>query len=175
VSQRFEALVSPVLGDLYRFALRLTRDRVRAEDLLQASLEKGLGRLSSLRDDRAFKAWQSRVIYTTWLDSRGRRQEEPMTPERVAEQRAGRRGPELELIGRELGLQIGEALDRLPPGQRAAVWLVDGQGHSFAETAEILGIAPGTAASRVARARRALREWLAPLAAEQGVVQGVVR
>ncbi|MEN0067205.1 MAG: sigma factor, partial [Myxococcota bacterium] len=62
--QRFDDLVRPILGDLYWFARRLTRDPVKAEDLLQASLEKALVRLHTLRNDRAFKTWQSRVIYT---------------------------------------------------------------------------------------------------------------
>lgn len=171
MKERFEALVRPVLGDLYRFARRLARDPVLAEDLLQTSLVKGLARLGHLRDDRAFRTWQSRVIYTTWLDMRSKRKEEPMTPERVAAERPGRDSPERDLMGQQLGAQIARALDRLPAGQREAVWLVDAQGHSFAETAEILGIAPGTAASRVARARRALRDWLAPVALEQGVIR----
>ncbi|MEO0605148.1 MAG: sigma-70 family RNA polymerase sigma factor [Myxococcota bacterium] len=171
MKKRFDALVRPVLGDLYRFALRLTRDPVRAEDLLQTSLVKGLGRLQDLRDDRAYKAWQSRILYTTWLDAKAKRKEEPMIPERVEARGARGPGPEGRLMGRQLGDAIAQALDRLPVGQRDAVWLVDGQGHSFAETAEILGIAPGTAASRVARARRALREWLAPVALDQGVLR----
>ncbi len=171
MNHRFEALVRPVLGDLYRFALRLARDAVHAEDLLQSSLLKGLGRLQDLRDDRAFRTWQSRIIYTTWLDAKKRREEVPMTPDRVTQHRASGPGPEHQLLGQQLGAQIAEALDRLPENQRQAVWLVDGQGHTFAETAEILGIAPGTAASRVARARRALREWLAPVATELGVTR----
>lgn len=94
-----------------------------------------------------------------------------MTPERVAERRSTQEEPEHRLIGQQLGRQIAAAMDQLPAGQREAVWLVDGQGHTFAETASILGIAEGTAASRVARARRALRQLLAPLALEQGVIR----
>lgn len=171
MKERFEALVRPTLGDLYRFALRLTRDPVRAEDLLQTSLIKALGRMEDLREERAFKTWMSRILYRTWLDARSKRREEPMIPEVVAQHRSGGRGPEGKLADQQLGGQIVAALDRLPEGQREAVWLVDGQGHSFAETAEILGIAPGTAASRVARARRALRQWLAPVALEMGVTR----
>ena len=61
-------------------------------------------------------------------------------------------------------------MDQLPPKQRQAVWLVDGQGFTFSETAEILGIRPGTIASRVARGRAALRQDLVDLARERGVI-----
>lgn len=171
MDQRFEALVRPALADLYRFARRLTKDPVGAEDLLQESLVKGLARLSELRDVGAFRAWFSRVLYTTWLDSKSKRKEEPMLPDRVADRRVAKDGPEVQMMAQQLGDHISAALDRLPPGQREAVWLVDGQGHTFAETATILGIAEGTAASRVARARRTLRAALAAIAEVEGVTR----
>ena len=59
-------------------------------------------------------------------------------------------GPEAAVSRRQLGRRIASALDGLPPDQREAVWLVDGQGFKFAEAARILGVPPGTVASRVA-------------------------
>ena len=167
-STRYDTLVRPILGDLYRFARRLTGDRVAAEDLLQQSLVKGLQALPDLREMQAFKAWQSRVLYRTWLDAQRKMTEEPMTSEEIQDA-SGRGGPELVLLNREVGDQIATALDSLPEDQRHAVWLVDGQGHTFAEAANVLGIPEGTAASRVARGRRALRALLEQLAQEQGV------
>ncbi len=166
--ERFDALVRPILADLFRFARRLTRDPVTAEDLLQQSLEKGFARIGHLRDEGAFKAWQSRVLYTTWLDARAKRREEPVESEQI-ERQEGRMRPDATVAARQLGNVISQAFDRLPDEQRCAVWLVDGQGHTFTEAAQILGIPEGTAASRVARARRSLRRWLADVAAEQGV------
>jgi RNA polymerase sigma-70 factor, ECF subfamily len=169
--ERFERLVRPVLGDLYRFACRLTRDPVTAEDLLQQALLRGLGHLGQLEADGAFRVWQSRVLYTTFLNARDRRDE--MRVDEAQIDRAviafERTGPEHELGRRELGARIGDALDRLPADQREAVWLVDGQGFKFAEAAGVLGVPPGTVASRVARARVALRVDLAAVAAEEGV------
>jgi RNA polymerase sigma-70 factor (ECF subfamily) len=169
--QRFDALVRPVLPDLYRFALRLTRDAVAAEDLLQQALLRGLRHLSQLHDDRAFRVWQCRVLYTTFLNTRSRR-ETMLNEEEEADPRVvpfERPGPEQETQHRQLGARIAGALDRLPPDQREAVWLVDGQGFKFGEAAQVLGVPAGTVASRVARGRLALRVDLAAVAAEEGV------
>jgi RNA polymerase sigma-70 factor (ECF subfamily) len=65
-------------------------------------------------------------------------------PARVAAQRA----------------DLARALDSLPPDQRAAVLLVDAEGLDYADAAEVLGVAPGTIASRLSRARATLRRAL---------------
>lgn len=170
--RRFERLVRPVLDELYRFARRLTRDPVRAEDLLQQALLRGLDRLPQLSDDAAFRAWQSRVLYTTWLNAVQRRRVEMVDAEGLDDNVVCiDPGPDARLADRQLGLQIADALDALPDGQRQAVWLVDGQGFKYAEAASILEVSPGTVASRVARGRVALRRSLAAVAAEQGVGQ----
>lgn len=172
-NERFTALVRPVLPDLYRFACRLTRDPVAAEDLLQQALMRGVDHLDQLQDDRAFKVWQSRVLYTTFLNQRSR-------GESMAEDGNDRGGtvipfepasasPDRDVHRRQLGGRIADAFDRLPAEQREAVWLVDGQGFKFGEAADVLGVPPGTVASRVARGRLALRIDLAAVAADEGV------
>lgn len=170
--RRFEALVRPILGDLYRFARRLTRDPVRAEDLLQQSLLTGLDRLDQLHDDGAFKVWQSRILFRTHLNERARRKDMLMEPDQLERKVIPlARGPHEAAEQRQLGASLATALDDLPDEQRQVVWLVDGQGHTYAQAAEILGIAPGTAASRVARGRLALRSALRSIATEQGVIR----
>lgn len=172
-SDRFATLLRPVLPELYRFACRLTRDPVSAEDLLQQALMRGVDHLSELKDDRAFKVWQSRVLYTTFLNHRSRRDRMwlPDDGTVVPFERPGPsgQGPEQLASRRQLGSRIADALDRLPAEQREAVWLVDGQGFKFGEAADVLGVPPGTVASRVARGRLALRVDLAEVAADEGV------
>jgi len=159
-SATFETLVTPHLTDLRRFALHLERDPVRGDDLLQHALERGLKRLHQLRDPGAFKGWMSRIVYTTWLDSRRKKREAPIEQEVLEQRRVTIYSPEHAVADRRLGGHIQAALDRLPAAQREAVWLVDGLGFKFGEAAEVMGVPPGTVASRVARARVALREDL---------------
>ena len=77
--------------------------------------------------------------------------------------------PDRQAERRQLGQRLSDAMDGLPADQREAVWLIDGQGLSFAEAAGVLGVPPGTVASRVARGRLALRGTLAAVAADEGV------
>ena len=52
---------------------------------------------------------------------------------------------------------LGDALDRLPPGQRAVVWLAGIDGAGYEETSRHLGIPTNTVKSRLSRGRAALR------------------
>ena len=67
---------------------------------------------------------------------------------------SGRPGPEREVTATET---VRAALAELPIDQRVTVVLVDGEGFDQKEAAKILGVAPGTIASRLHRARAALR------------------
>ena len=55
---------------------------------------------------------------------------------------------------------LAEALASLPPEQRAAVLLVDPEDFDYRSAARVLGVEVGTLASRLGRARAALRQAL---------------
>jgi RNA polymerase sigma-70 factor (ECF subfamily) len=66
-------------------------------------------------------------------------------------------------IDKDTALDVLTALATLGPDQRAALVLVDMLGYPVADTAEILGISPGTVKSRCARGRARLLPLLAHL------------
>lgn len=170
-ARRLERLVRPHLDGLLGFARRLTADEPTAEDLVQEAMVAALRRIGGLRDDAAFRTWMSRVVYTTWLDRLDRESRHRRRVERVGQaQVLPFPGPHERLEDRRLGARMLRALDELPAPQREAVWLVDVQGFTFGQAAEVLGIRQGTVASRVCRARAALRVDLADLARERGVI-----
>jgi RNA polymerase sigma factor (sigma-70 family) len=72
------------------------------------------------------------------------------------------RSPSEDLERRQLGEQLARALDQLPPELRAAVWLVDVEGFTQREAANMQDVPEGTIASRVFRGRRQLRSVLEP-------------
>jgi len=169
---RFESLVVDTLDDLYRYALHLERDPVRAEDLLQGALTRALTRIHQLRDDHAFRAWTCRIIHRSWQRRRPSPNEvvvDPSSLDNVIP--LSTNGPDRRAATAALSRSLADALDDLPEEHRDAVWLVDGLGFKYREVAEVLGIPPGTAASRVARGRMALRETLADIAREEGVTR----
>ncbi len=167
--QTFADLVAPYLDELYRFACRLERDPVAAEDLLQTSLLRGFEKHRQLRTDAGHRQWMAKVMWTTF-ENRRKKRTEPTLRVVPRERCDPARDPEERLRDARLGARIALALDRLPEERRVAVWLVDGLGFTFPQAAEILDMPPGTLASRVARGRAALRLDLTDIAAERGVI-----
>jgi RNA polymerase sigma-70 factor (ECF subfamily) len=167
---RFDHLLVTALPDLWSYAVRLERDAVRAEDLLQESAAKALGRFGQLRDEGAFRTWIHRVVYHTWLHRRDKASTRREHADGVViELAVSRHDPEREAASSALGGRLDAALATLPEAQRDAVLLVDGQDLTFAEAADVLGVPPGTVASRVARGRLALRAALSDVALDHGV------
>ncbi|MBX2797485.1 MAG: RNA polymerase sigma factor [Myxococcales bacterium] len=169
---RFERLLLPVRQGLYRFALQLTGDAVRADDVLHQAVVVGLSHFDQLSAEAAFRAWMSRIVYRTFLDEQRRSGREIPSEGSLDNVVAlTQSGPEQRAGASQLAARIVEALGGLPDAQARAVWLVDGQGFKYREVAQIMEIPPGTAATLVARGRSALRRRLKNVAQEQGVTQ----
>lgn len=151
-SQKLEA----ILPDLWRYAYSLTRDRDRADDLVQDCVERALRKRSLWQSSRALKPWAMKIllnIYRTDCQVAGRRSFVPLDDASgPALQVAPNAEARLELS------QVSARIDRLPADQRDALLLVVLGGVSYAEAAEILDIPQGTLMSRISRARKRLSE-----------------
>ena len=177
VGRVFEEQALPILDDLYRLACRFERDPQHAQDLLQEALLTGFRKFHQLRDPGAFRAWISAIVRNTHLNRRSSTAQKPPSapliehateaPDCTSEPYE----PERRLLARRLSQELKRALDRLPEDQRVAILLIDLQGFRYADAAEALGVPPGTVASRVARARAALRDFLEHVARERGWVK----
>jgi len=78
--------------------------------------------------------------------------------------------PEQEFVNKLLREDIERALDGLPVGFRTVVVLVEIQGYSYAEVAEILNVPVGTVRSRLSRARSMLQRALWQQATDAGLL-----
>ncbi len=144
---------------MYAVALRTTSNRELAADAVQDAFISAFRRADTFRGEAAVTTWLHRIVVNACLD-RLRREKS------VAVRRAGDLA-ELDLPDRhdrhasvETGLDVREALARLPEGQRLALVLVDMHGLPVAEAAQVLGIAEGTVKSRCFRGREALADML---------------
>jgi RNA polymerase sigma-70 factor (ECF subfamily) len=168
---RQEALANDVLAylePLYATALRLTRQRADAEDLVQDTYVKALRFADKFQPGTNLRAWLYTILHNTWrnrlrdvaragvdvdserVEHEGTRPEGPAvfdTPERI-------------LLRASIDADLQAALDDLPDVFRQAVWLRDVEEFTYAEIAEMLAIPPGTVMSRIARGRRLLFERL---------------
>ena len=151
---------------MYAVALRTTSNRELAADAVQDAFISAFRRADAFRGEAAVTTWLHRIVVNACLD---RLRREKSTSVR----RAGDLG-ELDLpdlhdrhASVETGLDVREALARLPEGQRMALVLVDMHGLPVAEAAQVLGVAEGTVKSRCFRGREALAEMLRERADER--------
>ncbi|MBT8345678.1 MAG: RNA polymerase sigma factor [Desulfofustis sp.] len=155
------AEIERLLPAFRSFAAGLCGDRFVADDLVQASCERALERLDQVRDFTGIGSWINRIIYTQWQDLLRKRKSRrakliSFGQYRSILQKSDRPG-DYRTVAR---LDIEKGLDRLSDDHRAALSLVTIAGHNYQEASVILDVPVGTVASRVARAKAQLAEYL---------------
>jgi RNA polymerase sigma-70 factor, ECF subfamily len=139
---------------MWAVALRTTGNRELASDCVQDAFISAFRRASSYRGDAAVTTWLHRIVVNACLD-------------RLRRDKPTSQLPEYELADRhdaessvDVRLDVRQALDRLPEGQRLALILVDMHGLSVLEAAQVLEVAEGTVKSRCSRGREAMAQLL---------------
>ena len=173
----FGAGVEENIDALYSVALRLTRRDADAEDLVAEAVTKAWTSIDSLDDRERFRPWLFRILHNTFISDYRKQSVRPQE----ASYNAGEcddddlvtllneqsddflvwwSNPEREFFNDLLGEQLLDALDQLPEAFRTVVILVNVEGFTYDETAEVLGVAPGTVRSRMKRGRTLLQKAL---------------
>lgn len=162
--QVFERLVLPEVDVMWRVAISLTRNRADAEDLVQESLLRAYRAIESF-DGRYPRAWLLTILRNTERNRHRRRRPELLSDPDIAEERGPRtEADEVERRAedREFDRAVTRALEHLPENFRRVVELVDVDGLTYQEAADVLDVPIGTVMSRLHRARRRIREQLVP-------------
>ncbi|NML16267.1 sigma-70 family RNA polymerase sigma factor [Azohydromonas sp. G-1-1-14] len=144
---------------LRRYARSLVFDGERADDLVQSTLERALTRWQQFDQGRDLLLWLLSIAHNAHHDQLRREARlsvlEPQRLEQELDRHAGAAEPDL-----GLRLDLLAALRLLTPELRSPLLLVVVEQLSYAETAQVLGIPPGTVMSRISRARQLLRRHL---------------
>lgn len=147
---------------LWAVALRTMRDHDEAADALQDAMISAFRNASSFRAESRVTTWLHRIVVNACLDRIRRRQARPTVP--LPEDGPGEPATPRDLMAeRDTRMAIQDALAELPEDQRTAIVLVDVQGYSVAEAAELIGVVGGTVKSRCARGRLKLAKLLGHL------------
>src|SRR5262245_12740720 len=176
----FSAEALEFLQPLFATAMRLTRNRADAEDLVQDTYVKAFRHSGQFKRGTNLRAWLYTILHNTWRNHRrdASRDAVDVDSEQVEQLAAGGTGgeqietPERILMRSTLDADLQAALDSLPDAFREAVWLRDVEEFTYAEIAEMLSVPIGTEMSRISRGRRMLYEKLsapaAPVASKRG-------
>ena len=158
----FSELVRRHRDRMWAVALRTVRDPEEAADALQEAFISAFRAAGNFRAESQVTTWLHRIVVNACLDRIRRHQSRPTVPlpETGFNEPAA---PRDSMSERETSLVISAALNQLPEDQRAPIVLVDVEGYSVAETAQLLGIAEGTVKSRCARGRTKLAKVLGHL------------
>jgi RNA polymerase sigma-70 factor, ECF subfamily len=179
LSARFERDAIPLLDGFYPQAMKMTRNRTEAEDLLQETAAKAFAGFHGFRDGTNLGGWLYRILLNTHISSYRKQQRRPvqwLTDEitdgqLLAEARhssTGLRSAEDQVLDRLGDNDVREAMQQLPDKLRTAVYYADIEGRRFKEIAELTGAPIGTVMSRLHRGRHRLRSLLAEVARDRG-------
>lgn len=152
---------------LWAVALRTLGDREEAADAVQDALVSAYRAAHTFRGQSAVTTWLHRITVNACLDrarkSASRRTSPVAETERLEQLLEPHESAAAPAERGDLHRQLIEALNSLPPEQRAALVLVDMQGYPVAEAADMLGVPTGTVKSRCARGRARLLPLLSHL------------
>lgn len=176
----FEREALACLPDVARFARSLTRDATQAEDLVQETFLRAYAGYHSFQQGSNIRRWLFSICHHAWIRIAQRDQRLVLTEKgddtdlevlaAVQDHAAAHRaGVDHFIRSIDIGPAIRAAIDSLLPVYRCTVLLVDVDGMTYEEAAEVLGVPTGTVRSRLFRARRLLQQQLLAHARDAGV------
>src|SRR5258708_11455456 len=162
-NKEFEQLALPLLDPLYNFACWLSGDPDEGKDLVQETFVKALKAFASFHAGTNFRAWMFRILRNTFLTSRTgleRRNTLQQDEDGYDEAVVSHETPELALLRQADTELVRAAIAQLSPAFQEVLLLADMEEMKYQEVAETLAIPIGTVMSRLARARKQVREHI---------------
>ena len=161
----FEEVVLPHLDAAYNLARWLTRNNQDAEDVVQEAYLRAFRFFSGFHGGNA-RTWLLTIVRNTcysWLKKNRSHEAAAVFDEQVHTDIIEGRNPETLLLREADAHSLQQTLEELPSAFREVLVLVEIEGLSYKQAAQVLGIPIGTVMSRLTRARHRLRESLSPL------------
>jgi RNA polymerase sigma-70 factor (ECF subfamily) len=162
----YEAIILPLAGWLRERAVSLADDETEADDLVQDTLLRAYRGWHTYRhhSPRGTRAWLKTILLNTFRNRlkavQSRRRRECMARSEGVTNMATIPDTDAGSEAADLAGAVRRAVKALPTTYAVVVTLVDLEGASYIDAAAVLGIAPGSVASRLHRARTRLAETL---------------
>jgi RNA polymerase sigma-70 factor, ECF subfamily len=167
---RFHRDAIPLLEQLLRRAVHMTRNRADAEDLVQDTMINAYSSFHSFQQGTNLNAWLNRIMINSYINAYRKTKRQPMSFSidqfsdalLTACSRYPSVGSSAEdhALNGMLSTRLATAMQSLPEEFRVAVYYADVEGLAYKEIAQITGAKQGTVMSRLHRGRRRLRTIL---------------
>jgi RNA polymerase sigma-70 factor (ECF subfamily) len=172
-SRAFEKLVEKYKKRIYYLAYKMTRDHDSADELAQESFVKAYQALSRFKKGHSFYTWIYRIcvnLSINFLKKEKNSVSTDMISEKELLQFSRKVSNQLEsMITSEQAAIVKEALEIIPPDQKAAFILRIYENMTYDQIAEVMNCSVGTVMSRLYRARHKLRAALAAVESEEDI------
>ncbi len=156
----FAELYQALSPRLFRYLMRMSRDRAKAEDLLQQTFLRMHHARASFTEGSDVVPWSYAIARRLFIDSTRRHRREVLASgDEAPGEEAASELPDGEQLARarQLSTAIAKELERLPSAHREAYQLVREEGLSMAEAAAVLGTTVAAVKLRAHRAYDGLR------------------
>ena len=142
-------------GKLQKFALRLTKNKADADDLVQSTCLRALEKIYFFEEDTNLFGWTSKIMFNLFATEYRRKMkfESQSDPESILNNQAV---PPMQEIGAEVE-KIKRAMLKLKPDHQEIVVLICVKGMHYHEVSKLLDIPVGTVRSRLSRAKKELQ------------------
>ena len=181
--EKFTSDAMQYAPQLFSTALRMTRNRSDAEDLVQETYIKGWRSFHTFQEGTNLRAWLFRIMTNTYINKynakkrKGTEVELDDVEELFLYKRLGSidqsqlsSSAEDQMLELFTDDEVKTALESLPEDFRIPVLLSDVDGFSYKEIAEMLEIPIGTVMSRLHRGRKAMQKMLYEYARDRGLI-----
>jgi RNA polymerase sigma-70 factor (ECF subfamily) len=176
---RFKRDAIPLTDRLFAGAMRLTRNKHDAEDLLQETMLHAYTGFHTFREGTNLDAWLNRIMHNTWINQYRKKQRrlaeislEIISAQEMASDlpRASNTPRSAEVVALESlpDDEIKTALMTLRVAVRNTIYYADVEGYSYKQIANIMDTSVGTVMSRLHRGRQRLRAALLMVAEQRG-------
>ncbi|HSJ31960.1 MAG TPA: sigma-70 family RNA polymerase sigma factor [Longimicrobiales bacterium] len=179
----FQGLVVSVLPSAFGYALRLTRNRADAEDLVQDAVLRAVRGEHTFEPGTNFKAWFFRILLRCFWSRHRKQRRSPSTmdfddtPDLYLYARAAEAGLQRDgedpagALFQQLGTErVADAIAQLPEEYGVVCTLYFMEDFAYQEIADVLEVPVGTVRSRLHRGRKMLQKSLWRVAVDAGII-----
>ncbi len=163
--QAFETEALVFTSQLYRVALRLCRDKAKAEDLVQETYLQAWRSFHRFEQGTNLRAWLYKIMFNVYYSGQRRQKLQFVGTEEIIAETIAYDPPTPQQLTDE---EVLAALERLPKDFQIPILLADVEELSYREIADAMEIPMGTVMSRLHRGRKLLRTELTGYARNAG-------